>query len=133
MANENPITKPEAEQPISAEHTRCVRHFRPNVDIFERDDELTVQADVPGVTSDNVDIEFDDGTLTIRARVEPRQEIDTEYLLREYEVGDYYRSFHVDESVDAEKISAECADGVLTLHLPKIAVAAPRTIHVKTG
>ena len=51
-------------------------------------------------------------------------------LLREYGVGDYYRSFQVSEAIDAGKISAEYADGVLTLHLPKAEAVKPRKIAV---
>ena len=131
MADENPITKPAADEPTPAEHTRCGCYYRPNVDILERADELLVRADVPGALGDDVDVDFEEGTLTIHARVKPRQE-GTEFLVREYGVGDYYRTFHVSEAIDPEKITAEYADGVLTLHLPKAEVARPRKIEVKT-
>ena len=49
MANENTLTKPAAEEAASAEHTREGRYYRPHVDILEKDDELIVLADVPGV------------------------------------------------------------------------------------
>ena len=52
------------------------------------------------------------------------------YFLREYGVGDYYRSFQISEAIDAGKISAEYADGVLTLHLPKTEAVKPRKIAV---
>ena len=131
MADENPITKPAADEPTPAEHTRCGCYYRPSVDILERADELLVRADVPGALGDDVDVDFEEGTLTIHARVKPRQE-GTEFLVREYGVGDYYRTFHVSEAIDPEKITAEYADGVLTLHLPKAEVARPRKIEVKT-
>lgn len=131
MADENTITKPSADEVTPAEHTRCGACYRPSVDILEQADELVVRADVPGATGDGVDVNFEDGTLTIHAKVEPRQE-GAEFLVREYGVGDYYRTFHVSEAIDPEKIVAEYADGVLTLHLPKAEVARPRRIDVKT-
>jgi HSP20 family molecular chaperone IbpA len=133
MADENTIPKPPAEEVASAEHTRSGACYRPNVDILEKADELVVLADLPGATGDSIDVDFEDGTLTIYAKVEPRQDPDREFLAREYGVGDFHRTFHVSETVDASKITAEYADGVLTLHLPKAESAKPRKIAVKTN
>jgi len=131
--DKNPtMAKSPAEEITSAERTRSGICFRPNVDILDCRDELVVQADVPGASGEDVDINFEDGILTIHAKVKPRQPQETDYLLREYEVGDYFRSFHVSEAVDASKITAECAGGVLTLHLPKAEAAKPRKIQVKS-
>ena len=93
---------------------------------------MVVLADVPGAAPEDIDVDFEDGTLTLHAKVGPRQDRDTEFLVREYDVGDYYRTFHVSETIDAGAISAECADGVLTLHLPKAEAAKPRKITVKS-
>jgi len=133
MADENTITKPAADEATAAEHTRSGRFYRPNVDILEQEDELLVLADVPGAQGDAIDVKFEDGTLAIHAKVDPRQDDNTSFLLREYGVGDYYRTFQVSEAIDAGKISAEYADGVLTLHLPKAEAIKPRKISVKTG
>ena len=131
MANEDTLTKAPADVAAGVEQTRCGRHFRPNVDILEEDDELLVLADMPGARGDRIDIQFEDGTLTIHAKVDARQGDGTEYLVSEYEVGDYYRTFQVSESIDASKINAEYSDGVLTLHLPKSEASKPRKITVK--
>ena len=132
MAKDNVIAKPAAEEVGSAEHTRCGCYYRPNVDILEEKDELVVLADVPGATAEDIVVDFEDGTLTIHAKVKPRGEDDRQYLVQEYGLGDYYRTFRVSESIDAGKISAECADGVLTLHLPKAEAVKPRKITVTT-
>ena len=131
MADESDNFKPEAEQGGQGEHTRCGCHYRPHVDILEMADELVVLADVPGATGEEIDVDFEEGSLTIHAKVAPRQEENAEYLVREYGVGDYYRTFHVSEAIDAAKITAEYADGVLTLHLPKAESTKPRKIDVK--
>jgi len=130
MANEDTLTKAPADEATGVEQTRCGRHFRPNVDILEKDDELLLLADMPGARGDRIDIQFEDGTLTIHAEVDARQGDATEYLASEYEVGDYYRTFQVSESIDASKINAEYSDGVLTLHLPKSEASKPRKIAV---
>ncbi len=131
MADETPITKPEAPEAQGAEYTRGGNIYRPNVDIVEREDELLVLADIPGTAGDLIDIDFEDGNLTIHARVPPRQQSGAEYLLREYGVGDYLRTFRVSEKIDASRISAEYGDGVLTLHLPKAEALRPRKISVR--
>jgi HSP20 family molecular chaperone IbpA len=124
--------KPEVETRPSVEHTRCECYYRPNVDIIEKDDELMLIADVPGVAGDNVDVDFEDGMLSIHAHVDTAED-EREYLINEYGVGDYCRSFQVDESIDAEKIKAECKNGILILHLPKTEAAKPRKILVKSS
>ncbi len=130
MANDEPLRKAAAEE-TGAEHTRSGRYYRPNVDILEKEDELLVLADVPGANAESIDIKFEDGTLAIHAKVEPRQEATPEMLLQEYGVGDFYRTFQVSEAIDASKISAELHDGVLTLRLPKAEAVKPRKIAVK--
>ena len=133
MAETNSVPQSPAEEVTPAEHTRSGRYYRPNVDILEQADELIVLADMPGASGDAIDIHFEDGNLTIHAKVEARQDEKTEYLVREYGVGDFYRTFRISEAIDASKITAEYADGVLTLHLPKAEEAKPRKIAVKTG
>jgi HSP20 family molecular chaperone IbpA len=113
------------------EPTRGGVRYRPAVDIVEFPGELRVMADVPGASKDGIDINFEKGVLTIHAKVEARHREETEYLLREYGVGDYYRVFTVSENIDASKISADYADGILTLHLPKSEAAQPRRIEVR--
>jgi HSP20 family protein len=113
------------------ESTRGDRFYRPNCDILEREDELLVVADVPGAKGAEIDVKFEDGLLTIHAPVEARQDAEQDYLLQEYGVGDYHRTFQVSESIDAGKIAASYADGVLTLRLPKAEAVKPRRITVK--
>jgi HSP20 family protein len=133
MEYENTVGKPAAEETAGAELTRSGRCYRPHVDILEQAEELLVLADVPGAQGDRIDVKFEDGTLTIHAPVDPRQEENHEFLLHEYGVGDYYRTFRVSEAIDASQITAAYADGVLTLRLPKAEAAKPRRISVKAG
>ena len=130
MDAENTLTKATAEETAAVERTRCGTCYRPNVDIREQNDELLVVADVPGARGDSIDVKFENGMLEIYAAVSPRQHEGPNYLLYEYGVGDYYRTFQVSEAIDAQKISADYADGVLTLHLPKAEAARPRKIAV---
>ncbi len=131
MDNDTTIEKRESEV-VQAERTRSGRVYRPNVDIVEQNDELLLQADLPGAKAENIDINLENGVLSIHARVRPRRDEDaTPYLTHEYGVGDFSRSFQVGEGIDADRIEAEFTDGVLTLHLPKSEALVPRKISVK--
>jgi len=112
------------------EHLRGDRFYSPPVDILEKEDEILLVADVPGARPGDVDIEFEDGLLTVHAKVQPRYPEGAEFLRQEYGVGDYLRSFQVSEAIDVAKITAEYANGVLTLHLPKSVGLRPRKIAV---
>jgi HSP20 family protein len=134
MANQTDIEKHETQELQRAERTRAGRTFVPSVDIVEQENELLLVADIPGVKPDDLDIQYEGGELAIHGKVQPRQESEqTNYMLREYGIGDFYRVFQVGESIDSSKIEAEVKDGVLTLHLPKTEQAVPRKITVKTA
>ena len=126
----NAMQKRENNTPARVERAYGAPMFSPNVDILENADELTLVADVPGVTPDSIDIQYEQGELAIRGRVAPRTQHNT-YLLNEYGVGDFYRVFQLGEGVDNEKISAEVSNGVLTVHLPKLERVKPRKIAVQ--
>jgi len=115
------------------EQVRSGRTYVPVVDIIEQEDELLLLADVPGAKADGIDIRYERGELSIVARIEPRRSPDATYLLREYGVGDFVRTFQVGEGLDPSKIRAEVKAGVLTLHLPKAEAAKTRKIAVKAG
>ncbi len=132
MASVATIEEREGQRAGTASCARNGRTYVPNVDIIEQDDKLLLLADMPGVSSDDLDIRYERGELTIDGRVPPRQDAgQTHYLLREYGVGDYRRAFQIGEGIESSGIEAELHDGVLTLHLPKTEQAVSRRISVK--
>lgn len=133
MATDVTAAKEPGEAGSEAERTRSGIYYRPHVDIVEGPEELTLFADMPGLSGDEIDIHFERGTLQIYGRVPPRQPEGTQFHRREYGVGDFYRTFQVSEEIDSERISAEYAEGVLTLHLPKSSAAKPRKIAVQAS
>jgi HSP20 family molecular chaperone IbpA len=128
-AQKEPATTEQAQKQLHNGHAESERYYRPNVDIVELPDELVLYADTPGARGDSIDVSYENGELTVRAAVEPRQP-DANYLLREYGVGGFVRTFRVGDQIDASRISAEYANGVLKLHLPKAEAARPRKIVV---
>lgn len=120
--------------PARTEQMRDRPVFTPHVDIIEQPEELTVLADMPGVEARNVEIRYEQGELTIHGKVDPRQdERGVNFLLREYNVGDYWRTFRLGEGIDPDRIQAELKNGVMELHLPKAEAARPRKIVVHRG
>ncbi|MDV6030181.1 MAG: Hsp20/alpha crystallin family protein [Phycisphaera sp. RhM] len=106
--------------------------YQPRFDIWEGDEELILYGDLPGVSTDDLDIQFENRQLTIHAKVD-RWHDGEGYLYSEYGVGDFQRTFTIGEAINSEAISAELHDGVLTLHLPKSDHVKPRRIEVKAN
>lgn len=133
MANETALNKQENRE-LQAERLRGGRTYVPNVDIIEASDKFMLRAEMPGVKPDDVDVTYERGELRIHGKVQPRQESsETNWLYREYGVGDFYRAFQIGEGVDGEQINAELRDGILTLDLPKKPEMSPRKITVKAS
>lgn len=105
------------------------RYLRPAVDIIEKEDCLTIIADLPGVGKENLDLGIDKGILTIEGQVKP--EVKGTEVYREFELLSYYRQFQLPEAIDQEKVQAEYVNGVLTLRLCKAEAAKPRKIEVQ--
>lgn len=124
--------KPKHEVTSSAEQTRPGIVFTPSVDIFETERELTLLADLPGVTPENLTIDLRENTLTLTGDVEPFDRGHEEDVLTEYETGKYYRQFSLSNAIDQSRIDAKLTDGVLRLTLPKVEAVVPRKIEVRS-
>jgi HSP20 family molecular chaperone IbpA len=136
MANEktHEVQTVEHEDETTAlEQTRPGPVFVPAVDIFEEDGNITVLADMPGVKPEHLTIDLRENVLTMTGDAEDTEGENEEELIREYNVGRYYRQFTVSDNIDQEKIEANLTDGVLRLVLPKAEASKPRQIEVKTG
>jgi HSP20 family protein len=101
----------------------------PVVNIFETRDGYTLEAELPGVNKDSLEITLEGNEITIlgRRRLEP---IKGEQLFRECSGADYRRVFELDPAIDTGKISAKMEQGMLTLALPKSERVKPRKITV---
>lgn len=105
---------------------------QPAVDVWETESAYLIDAELPGVGKDAIDVTIKDGVLTIDAGSEAAaaSRADGRYLRRERRSGKFVRSLRLPEDVDGEKVKAEHVNGVLTLTLPKAAAAKPRRIDV---
>ena len=113
------------------ESTIPVTTFMPATDIYEAEDALTVILEMPGVEKSNVNLHVEDGTLNVEGRLDLAKYRGLQPLYTEYNIGHYSRSFRLSSKIDQSKIAAEMKDGVLSLKLPKVKEAKPRTIQVK--
>jgi HSP20 family protein len=104
----------------------------PRVDLLDRDQELVLRAELPGVKKDDLKITMGDHFVTIRAHghKEQKQE-DEKYYRYEMSHGTYERTLTLPVAVDDSKVKATFENGVLELTLPKLNKATARTIKVE--
>jgi HSP20 family protein len=103
--------------------------WAPAVDLCETADEFVIKAELPGVTRGHLRISLHEGRLTLQGRREARVTCE-HYHQIERGHGEFCRSFALPPSVDADRITAEFADGVLTIVVPKVSDASPRRVTV---
>jgi len=114
-------------QPVQRER----EFYVPPVNIFETNDHFVVEADLPGVTKDGLEITVEDNALTIIGRRNDTQEVpNAEVLYQETRPGDFRRVFELDPIIDTSNIGAKMQQGLLTLTLPKAEKVKPRKITV---
>jgi HSP20 family molecular chaperone IbpA len=104
----------------------------PPIDIHEAPEGLTLEADLPGATEQNLHVELEDNVLSLYARVDSPIPEGARLLHEEYRLADYRRSFILSDEVDRDRISAELKSGVLKLFLPKAERARTRRIEIKS-
>ncbi len=104
-------------------------YFTPLVDVWETDHELLFHADMPGVKPEDISLHYENGILTLHGRVHARPE-QLRFVMQEYDEGDYYRTFTVNEEIEPNQITAEFKHGVLTVKLPKKDEVKPRKISI---
>lgn len=107
--------------------------WMPAVDISEDDKAYTILADVPGVKPEDVDVELENGVLTIKGERETVKEDEKEGYKRVERIsGKFYRRFTLPETVDEENISAKTENGVLKIIIPKKPKPEPKRIQVQS-
>jgi len=101
----------------------------PKVNVLTFDDRLEIEAAIPGLTKENVDVEVTDGVLTIRGESNQRTDVeDSQYARREVKRSAFARSFQLGENLDESAITAAYENGVLTLAIPKLQPTQTETL-----
>jgi len=107
------------------------RAWVPAVDIYETGENLVLQAELPGINPDDVEIRVEDNTLYLKGERKFEKEVKEENFHRvERSYGTFARSFALASSIDSDKVKAEYKNGILTLTLPKREEAKPKTIKI---
>lgn len=107
--------------------------LRPPVNIYEDAGGITLQADLPGVSRERLDVQIDGNNLTVEGQAEINMPEGMEALYADVNATGYRRSFTLSNELQADKINAEMKDGVLTLRVPKRPEHQPRKIEVNAG
>jgi HSP20 family protein len=102
------------------------------MNLSSNQDEYTITALVPGLSSEAVNIQFNNGVLTVDGEYPESQLEGQDVHISELPVGKFSRSIEFNNPVAAEKIEASLKDGVLTLRIPKAEEAKPKTIKIAT-
>lgn len=104
------------------------------LDVYETENEVIVKAAVPGIPADKVDVTFEDGVLRIRARVEEAKEEKEKkkVVYRQQRMSSFDYTTTLPRAVDADKVTADVSDGVVTVKAPIAPAAKPKKISVRT-
>lgn len=105
--------------------------WSPLVDVYEDEHNVIFKAELPGLTKDDIEVQFENGVLTLKGERKMEKEVKEENFHQiERSYGRFIRSFTVPSTVEAEKIAANFKEGVLEVVLPKIEAAKPKKIEV---
>lgn len=125
MAKKQQQQRPEAQnQPADR------GYLSPPVNITETAEGYLLEAEMPGVNKEGLEISLEGNELTLVGRRGPREEPKAELLYRESSPRDYRRTFVLDPAIDTEKIEAKMDNGILRLNLPKAERVRPRKIEI---
>lgn len=116
-----------------SESARPQTSLMPPVEVIEDSSGITLYADLPGVPKDKLDLQIEADTVTIEGQVHLPVPEGLEVTHAEISIPSFRRVFTLSKELDANRISAELANGVLTLRIPKAEHAQPRKIQVKIG
>jgi len=111
-----------------------VRTIFPALNVHQTDEEVVVEAHVPGYKEDELEVEIGDGVLTVSGKTEEKkEEKGKQYLHREWTSESFTRSITLPENIDENKVEATLKDGVLTITIQKRKTEKPKVKKIKVG
>jgi HSP20 family protein len=119
---------------MALEGKRYGRSWTPRADIYETEDHVVVQLDIPGVDADSIDIQCEKGMLSLKGeRPFNGSDAERKYYRVENVYGPFERYFEIPRTLDVNKVEAKYSDGVLKLVFPKAEEAKPKKIEISLG
>jgi HSP20 family protein len=103
---------------------------QPAINVWEQNDALKVEMELPGVKSEQLDISVAGGELSVKVSAPEESQEEVTYHRRERPIGAFSRIVRLPVEVNAERVEADLHDGVLTITLPKAESAKPRKINI---
>jgi len=120
-----------ARQAANGDDKPVQARWRPSVDVHENDTEITLRAELPGLSQDEVELTIDKGRLAIRGEKQlEKEDTDGDYRRIESAYGSFHRSFPLPDTVDQNAVEARFENGVLYIALPKIEEAKPIAVKI---
>jgi HSP20 family protein len=117
--------------PAAGNAGATMRRWMPAMDLVETDDHFVLRADLPGMSEDDLKIEFEDGTLTVSGERKAEHESKSEgYHRVERAFGAFSRSLTLPQGIDPEAVTASFDRGVLEISIPKPEERKPRRIEI---
>jgi HSP20 family protein len=105
-------------------------YVSPYVNIYETDNEFVLVANMPGVLRDDLKVKVEKDSLIMFGKIDYYKQVNKNHILNEIEIGNYYRTFNISDSVNQEKIEAKYDNGQLIVNLPKNEKIKPRKIDI---
>jgi HSP20 family protein len=103
--------------------------YAPDVDVYVNQDEMVFAVDMPGVEKGGVNIEINENNILIieanNSQAEPENQV-----LRQFNIGNYFRAFQIGEEFDKDKMAGKLENGLLVIHIPKKEEAKPKRIKI---
>ncbi len=120
--------------PFSESLLEARSRFSPSVDIMEKDGNLVLRAELPGLSETDIDLKLEGNTLTLKGerKMENEDKKGTFHRVESF-YGSFTRSFRLPDTVDADKINADYKNGVLTVTIPQKPEVRPREITVNAS
>jgi len=119
------------DEPFFRSSDDSTKRWSPAVEIMDSDGEIVLTAELPGIAEDDIHISVEENLLSLTGERIFEKKEEGDYIRSERWYGKFSRSFRLPETADAEKISAELKNGVLTVKVRKKEEAKPRQIAVK--